>query len=193
MSGGEYVIHLRHVVLVEEVIRVEDQISVVVLFSVILEDLVEEIVQRVPLSDLFGRKTLVYYGSGFARTLRRVVGAVVRADERVDQLGGVVLLFDAVDQIVYDVAFVTGGDYYRIAVSVVGGVFLRLFDQRDQNIYELISVAYREEDRKDQIYNEQIFHFYENLSAYIVFVKRCRGICISPAAASTQIARNTSE
>lgn len=39
-------VHLRHVVLVEQVIRVEDQIGVVVLFSVILEDLVEEIVKR---------------------------------------------------------------------------------------------------------------------------------------------------
>ena len=186
-------VHLRHVVLVEQVIRVEDQIGVVVLFSVIFEDLVEEIVKRMPLSDLFGRKTLVHDGSGFARTLRRVVGAVVRADERVDQLGGVILLFDAVDQIVYYVALVTGGDYHRITVSVVGGVFLRLFDQRDQNVYELICVAYREEDRKDQIYNEQIFHFYENLSAYILFVKRCGGIWISPAAASAQIARNTSK
>ena len=115
-AGIECVVHFRHKIRGNKVVRVEYEISLVV--GVFFEQPFKPVPQGVTLS-LSGGIVVVQYEYGRAclfGNFPRTVGAVVRHDENIQQFLRVVLLFQAFDQIADDRFFIPRRDQYGVFV-----------------------------------------------------------------------------
>ena len=140
-------VHLQHEVGGHQIVRVEDEVGVVPVPALPGQG-AEQVVQGVALALLHLVEPLVHDGPGPAGHLGGVVGAVVGHHVHVQQAGGVVLLFQAVDQFSNDPRLVPGGDDGGVPVVPDG---LRLLPaaalhQSDHQVNQLIKIGHGEQN-----------------------------------------------
>ena len=146
-AGVEGLVHLAEVVHVEDVVGVEDEVGLVALVGVLRADDREAVVERIALAHLLGVVAREDDGARIARDLGGVVRAVVGDDKHVDELGGIVLHLDGMDEVADDRALVARGHHHGEAVVLLGDVLLGLARQDDEHVEKLVGVAngeYRE-------------------------------------------------
>ena len=140
IAVGEGAVHLRDVVGLQQVIRVEDEEAVEYL-AVVPINVGQQLIHGVALAHLDAVEPLIDHGAVLPGYLRRRVGAVVGDDKSRHQVAGVVLTADGVQQMADDGLFIAGGDQNGIAVQLGGAVRLVLFKKRDGQIEKLIRIA----------------------------------------------------
>ena len=138
VEGG---VHLAEVVHVQHVVGVEDEEGLVVLVGVLLPDGLQAVVQRVALPHLLVVVARKHDGAGLAGHLGRAVGAVVGDDEHIDELGGVVLHLDGMDEIGDDRLLVAGSHHDSVAVVARSRALGGTTGENDQHVVELIGVT----------------------------------------------------
>lgn len=99
VARGEHLVHLGYVAGVQQVVGVKDKVAVVVLLGVLLLDFLQQKPQREALAHLQLILALENPGPAGRGDLRGVVGAVVRHHVNVDQILGVILPPDALQQL----------------------------------------------------------------------------------------------
>ena len=133
----ERVVHARDIVLVHGIVRVKvDKRVVIVVFG---DDLAEAVLQSVTHALMLGIVVVVFENDGtrFPRALRRVVRAVVRDHEHVEQFPRIILFKERPYGIADDFLFVSGGDDDAETVLFFRfGVFSG-FDPEKQHVYDL--------------------------------------------------------
>ena len=108
-------VHLADILRIDDVIGIENKISVKS-FRVILLDLLQEEVQSIAFADVLVAVALVNDGASLPGDLCGPVVAVVCTDEDLYLLVGVVLVVDAVDQVADDELLVAGTDQESICI-----------------------------------------------------------------------------
>ena len=115
----ERVVHARNVIELHEVVRVELDKRLVT--RVILANFLEQIFERItrPVMLGVGVGTLVHYRARRARYFRGIVRAVVRHDEYIEQLAGVVRFEQTFYRVAYYLRFVSRrNDYAELMLDL---------------------------------------------------------------------------
>ena len=155
---GEGAVHLRYITVLEHVVRVKDEVAVEGLAGIALVYTLHQIGKRVALAYLRGVEPFEHHGPVLARHARGLVRAVVRHDENRDAPPVVGLPGDAVQQVADDGLLVPRRDEHGIVVRLLLLVRLRLLQDRDEDVQELIAVAKYEYHRDDVVDNIQCVH-----------------------------------
>ena len=135
-------VHFAEVVHVQYVVCVEYEIGFVAAVGVALLDLFVSEVEGIPLPDVFFVESLEdIRGPCAAGDRRRIVSAVVGDDEDVDELLGVVLHADAVDEVPDDGDFVSSGNHHGVAMILLRLLLRRLSRQNGENVEKLVDIA----------------------------------------------------
>ena len=158
VAVGEGAVHLRDVALLQHVVGVKDEIAVEGLVRVALVYTLHQPGKGVALAYPRGVEPLENDGPVLARHARRIVRAVVRHDENRDAPPVVGLPGDAVQQVADDGLLVPRRDEHGIVVRLLLLVRLRLLQDRDEDVQELIAVAKYEYHRDDVVDNIQCVH-----------------------------------
>ena len=117
--------------------------------------MVEQVIKRIALAHLHLIESLVHNRARLSGDLGRIVRAVIRNHENVEQFGWIILLFQCLYQLANDTGFITRGNDRRVAVQL--GVLLALpplTNQTNYQICNLIGVCRRE---KHEQYKLQAF------------------------------------
>ena len=138
IEGG---VHLAEVVHVQHVVGVEDEVGLVVLVGILLPDGLQAPVEGVALPHLLVVVARKHNGAGLAGHLGRAVGAVIGDDEHIDELGGVVLHLDGMDEIGDDCLLVARSHHDSVAVVARSRLLRGATGENDQHVVELIGVA----------------------------------------------------
>ena len=144
---GEDLVHLLDVVLLEHVVRVEDEVAVEGPLREELVYAVEQIVEGVALAHVGGVEALKDYGPGVGGDARRVVRAVVGHDEGGHQAAVIGLAPDALDEVADDGLLVPRGHQHRVAVAHRLALALVLHHEGDKYVDELVGIAHYEHNR----------------------------------------------
>ena len=99
LPGVECLVHAGQEVALEQIVRVKDNVGLERVRAVVALNLPEQKLQRVALGAPFGVGAFVADRTMLPRDAGGVVRAVVRNDKHRDQLGGIVLPPDALQQI----------------------------------------------------------------------------------------------
>ena len=135
-------VHFAEVVHVQYVVRVEYKVGLITAIGVALLDALVSEVEGIPFSDMVFVEPLEdVCRSCTAGDGCRIVGAVVRNDEDVDEFLGIVLHADAVDEIPDDGDFVSGGNHHGIAMVPLRLLLWGFSRQNGENVEELVDVA----------------------------------------------------
>ena len=134
-------VDLGDVVRAEQVVRVEDQKRIVLLQSVAAPDPVEQIVQRVALSDPAAVEAPVDARTVGLRSLRRAVGAVIGHDIGRDAFGGIILCADALQEVWQNRFLIARRDQNGVARRLLRLVLRLAPEQRNDQIHRLIEKA----------------------------------------------------
>ena len=86
LTGVEHFVHLADEVPVYDVVRVEHEKAVVGRLALVLEDMAEQVLERVALADLHLVKALVDISARLPRDLGSIVRTVIRDDVYIEQL-----------------------------------------------------------------------------------------------------------
>ena len=155
---GEGAVHLGDVVGLQEVVGVEDHKGVEHAAIVPL-DMSQELVEGVALAHLYMVEALVDNGAVFPRHPGGVVGAVVGHHEDGDEVFGIVLGVDGVQEVTDDVLLIARRDQNRVAVEHGGTVGLVLFEEGNGEIDELIGVADDEQSSQGKVDDANDFNW----------------------------------
>ena len=93
----------------------------------------EKKIQRIALADLRGIESLIDHCAAFSRRACGIVGAVIGANEGGYKLVGIGLVFDAFDQVGYNLALVSCGYKYSYPVGLRLFMLLSLGKQNHEN------------------------------------------------------------
>ena len=148
---------------IQQIVCIKHQKGIVILISVILRNAVEGKIQCVSFADLLWIAALIDHSAHLPRDLRGVVGAVIRDHKDVHQLTGIALLLNASNQIRQHHPFIARSNDHAKAVQnrrLLWGVVL--FEQDNQDIYELIQVAYGQKYKYKQIDMPYVFFHLKN-------------------------------
>lgn len=137
----EGAVHLPHKVGVHQIVRVKDKIAVIAVLTLLLQ-LAEEVVHGVALALVNGVPPLVHEGSRLPGGPGGVVGAVVRHHVQVQQLLGIVLFSETVQQLADHLFLIAGGDHHRKAVEPAGlmAVLMPAQQQAHHQIKALVQI-----------------------------------------------------
>ena len=157
VAVGEGAVHLGDVVGRQQVIGVEDEEAVKDL-AIVGFDMAQQLLEGVALADQDPVKALVDHSAVLPGHLGGVVGAVVGHYEDRDQLAGVVLGADGVQQMADDRRLIPGGDQHRVAVEGCGAVGLVLFEEGHSQIEKLVGVADHKDGSQPEVENTNDFN-----------------------------------
>ena len=150
----ECLIHLGDVVFIEDIVRIENEISVKAVPAIVRIYAVEQIFHGVAFADASLIEALIHGGAEASRYLGCLIRAVVGNDENLYKRTVILLIIDALDEISDDDFLIARGDENGILV-VGDGSFALLFlceKPRYYHIEKLIAVAQGENYRYDIIY-----------------------------------------
>ena len=155
---GEDAVHLLYVVLLEDVVRVEDEVAVEGALGEELVNAAQQVAQGVALADLRGVEALEDYGAALGRHPGRLIRAVVRDDEGRDEARVVALAPDALEQLADDRLLVPRRDQHGVAVRPRGSPAPVLHQEGHEDVDELVGIADDEYYRYYKIYGLHSFH-----------------------------------
>ena len=115
-TGVECPVHLFHIVRLENIVRVKDQISVKRADTVVPVEFPEQILKCKAFGLAIGIKSLVTDGAVLAGNLRSMIGAVVGNHKDRHQFLRVSLLMQTLEELADDICLVSGSDQNRIAM-----------------------------------------------------------------------------
>ena len=136
---------------VQQVVRVEDKVAVVALLGILLPNVLQQESQGIALAHLHLVLPLKHPRSMLSGNGGCAVGAVVRHHINVQQVLGIVLLPDALQQLGDDGALVAGGDEHRVPAQFARREGPPLAQQPRAQKHRLIAVACREQSRQKKI------------------------------------------
>ena len=148
---------------IQQIVCIEHQKGIVILISIILRNVVEGKIQCVSFAHLLRIAALIDHSAHLPCDLCGVVGAVIRNHKDVHQLTGIALLLNASNQIRQHHPFIARSNDHTKAVQnrrLLWGVVL--FEQDNQDIYELIQVAYGQKYKYKQIDMPYVFFHLKN-------------------------------
>ncbi len=155
-AGLEALVHLFEVMLVEPVVGVKHKERVIGVGRARFNHRVEQVGERVTFADLRRVKPLDHVAAQVAHHLRGGIGAVVRHDPDVDEVGRVGLQLDVADQIADHRLLVARRDQHGVAFVHWGRrEDDRFGEQRDENAQGLIAHAHAAYDDEQDVKNRQ--------------------------------------
>src|SRR5699024_6340651 len=122
-------------------------------------DMSQELVEGVALAHLYMVEALVDNSAVLPRHPGGVVGAVVGHYEDGDEVFGIVLGVDGVQEVTDDVLLIARRDQNRVAVKHGGTVGLVLFEEGNGEIDELIGVADDEQSSQGKVDDANDFNW----------------------------------
>ena len=154
----EDLVHLLYIVLLEHVVRVEDEVAVERPLGEELVYLPEQEVERIALADPRGVEALEDYGPGLGRYRRRRIRTVVSHDKGRHEPQVVGLPPHALDEVRYDGLLVARRNQHRIPVPPDRLRRLVLYYVGDQYVQKLIGITYDKNDGNDIVYHFNCIH-----------------------------------
>ena len=120
VARDERIVHLFKIVLIQNVIRVEQEEAVVILHAVVTADTVEQMTESVPHGTLFGIVILIYGSSCTPRDLCRLIGTVMCYDKNLQFILRVIALLNTFNELADHCLFVSGRNNYAVAQLLLG-------------------------------------------------------------------------
>ena len=148
---GEHLVHLGNVVGVQEVVGVEDKEAVVFFVGVVLGDFTQEEFKGVALAHLGLVAAGPDHGPPGCGHGGGIVGTVIGHHKDIDQLGGVILGFDAVDELADDSGLISRGDEHSEAAQAFGLKAAAGPPQAEQQVEDLVAAAGGDHRRDDEV------------------------------------------
>ena len=152
VARGEGFVHFGNEILVQKVVRIKEEKSVVPREHTRGAQPFKQEIKRISLANAHGVKPLKYDCAACARDCGRAIRAVVRADVNIHKAAGVFLGMDAFDQVPDDGLLVAGAEDCRIAPGHGGRQRFWAFEKRHGEIDDLICEAGAEQRRKKVVY-----------------------------------------
>ena len=126
VAVGTDLVHLGEVIRQQHVIRIEDHIAIKLIPAVIFVDALQQVVQSVALANLFGIEPGVDYSTVFPGNISSSVRTVIGHHKGGDQVGGVILVLDTVEQVRDDALLVSCCDEHSktVLLYATGGALV---------------------------------------------------------------------
>ena len=148
IEGG---VHLTEVVHIEHVVGVEDEKRLIVAVGVLLPDGLQAVIERIALPHQLVVAAGEHDGAGLAGHVGRVISAVVGDDEDVDELGGIVLHLDGVDEVGDDRLLIARRHHDRVAVVGARHLLRCPARQHHEHVEKLVGIANSEGKKHAEI------------------------------------------
>lgn len=164
---GTEPVDLPDIIRLQQIVRVKNQEGIVIVQAVVAVDLFQKEVERIAFADLDLIGAAEHPSAAGPGHLRCPVGAVIRHHIGGDQILGIVLGPDGGKQMGKDRFLVPGGDENGITAVLSGFQRLLLFQQRQEQIHDLIEITDggdRSQHQTDTAENGQKIHSLYRLS-----------------------------
>ena len=148
IEGG---VHLAEVVHIQHVVGVEDEERLVIAVGVLLPDGLQAVIERIALPHQLVVAAGEHDGAGLAGHVGRVISAVVGDDEDVDELGGIVLHLDGVDEVGDDRLLIARRHHDRVAVVGARHLLRCPARQHHEHVEKLVGIANSEGKKHAEI------------------------------------------
>ena len=145
ISGGEHLVHPLDVVRTKDVVGVKDE-KAVECVGIIPADVSEQLIERITLADQFVVEAGVYRCPMSAGDISRIVRAVVRDHEHMNQILRIGLLPDALQQVGDHDRLIARADEHGKAVRRRRQHRSSLFQNGDWDINDLIGIANKKDE-----------------------------------------------
>ena len=153
IAAVKHLVHLLYIVLIQQVIRVEDEISIEIGFAIFRRDFMKRIIQGIALAYFLLVKAPIDDCPVLFCNFRSVICAVIRNDKDLQKLFWIFLHFEGIYKLANDRALVARR--YDNAESVLLAAKRRLAfflipiisDKRDNDIKHLICIHRRDKDK----------------------------------------------
>ena len=149
---GEHLVHLAHEFVIDQIVRVEHDERIIGMVALVRKNVMEQVIQRVALSDLHLVEALVHDRARLAGDRGSVVRAVVGDDVNIQQLRRIILLLETAYQVADDVFLVARRDDGRVAVQLrVLHAALFAAEIADEQIDDLVSIGRSEKYKNHEL------------------------------------------
>ena len=148
----ERLVHLRHVMLVEQIVGVEHDVGVIFLGGAAALDVIEQIGERIAFAHLLLVEALDHMASHAATHLGGVVVAIVCHDPDVDEFARIRLVLDARDEISDDLGFIARRDKHAVVFVGRGiGIVNGLGEESSDDAHHLVGDSQEPDDSHEDV------------------------------------------
>ena len=102
---------------IQQIIRINDDICIIVVIADALFQLIKQIIQRIALADLLFVKAFIDNGAMVARHLRGIVRAVIRNNNRIQKFSWIRLRPNGIQQLTNHTGLISRGNNRRIPIG----------------------------------------------------------------------------